>query len=374
MAVFPWRDERNSFLMIPAPPGSRFPRYPISWYLFCTTRELRRGPRSRELLGHRLVAYRTTSGQVAVLDARCSHLGADLGQGRVVGEALQCPFHHWEYGPDGRCLHIPAGGDIPATARQISYPVVERHGFVFFFNAPQPLFPLPCFPDTPAEDLVAASPFSTILDCPWYLVGANHFDLQHFRAAHDRRLVGTPVVTCPTPFARAATGTFRIEGTTLRDRLTRWCAGPEVTLDLTDWCGNLMLTTATFARTRTYGMMINEPLADGRVLVRVIVFGRRSTNPLGRVLLDPLRLRLRRWFLRGFLRSDTALLNGLRYNPHGLIDADRELAAYLDWLAAAAHGKVGPSAASQFLDAGQPPCYNPPSKETAWTSPSSDPT
>src|SRR5262245_51441531 len=156
--------------MPPAPDADRFPAYPVSWYLFGLSRQLRRRPLSRAMLGRRLVAYRTAGGPVVVLDARCSHLGADLGRGRVVGECIQCPFHHWEYGPDGRCTHIPVTDDIPPTARQAVFPAVERHGHVFFWNGSQPLYPLPFFPGTDPADFVPARPFGSVLDCPRYVV------------------------------------------------------------------------------------------------------------------------------------------------------------------------------------------------------------
>src|SRR5439155_18370363 len=73
----------------PAPPAeARFPAYPATWYLFGHRDELRRGPVSKDLLGRRLVAFRTGAGRAAVLDARCAHLGADLGRGRVVGDGI----------------------------------------------------------------------------------------------------------------------------------------------------------------------------------------------------------------------------------------------------------------------------------------------
>src|SRR5215467_11935784 len=150
-------------VMVQAPPADHFPAHPVSWYWLGPSRALRRGPVSRTLLGRRLVAFRTASGRLAVLDAGCAHLGADLGRGCVVGEAIRCPFHHWEYGPDGRCTHIPITNNIPNSARQTSYPVVERHGFLFVFNRPEPLFELPFFAGVNVNDLTPARPFATVL-------------------------------------------------------------------------------------------------------------------------------------------------------------------------------------------------------------------
>lgn len=327
--------------MLRAPDAVDFPAIPVSWYLFGASHEVTHRPVAREILGRRLVAYRTSSGSVAILDARCSHLGADLGEGCVVDDRLQCPFHNWQYATDGQCVHIPAQKHIPSFARQRAYPVQERHGFIYFFNGAEPLFPLPFFEGCDPDAFTPARPFGTTLNCPWYLVGANAFDLQHFRAAHDRRLAETPTVECPAPFARRATGTFTVSGDTLQDRITRLVAGDRVTMSITDWCGNLMFATATFRRTRSHGMVITEPTETG-VLVRVIVFVPKSASWVGRTLKDPLHAWIRRYFIMRFLASDAARLNGARYNPLSLIEADRDLADYFRWLAVVSHGQAAP--------------------------------
>jgi hypothetical protein len=182
------------------------------------------------------------------------------------------------------------------------------------------------------------------LACPWYLVGANFFDLQHFRGAHDRRVVGEPVVDTPAPFARRASARFRIEGDSLQDRLTRRFAGDMVEMSIVDWCGNMMFTTARFSRTCSYGMAVTEPIANGGVDVKLIVFVPQSHGPLGRMVADPVNRWVRRIFIMNFLSSDSWRLNGLCYSPHGLIDDDRHLAEYLHWLAIVSHGTPQPRA------------------------------
>lgn len=349
--------------MLPAPAADRFPRYPASWYLLAASREISAKPCTRALLGRRLVAYRTSAGTIALMNADCSHLGADLGKGCVVNDRLQCPFHHWQYAPDGRCLHIPAQAEIPASAQQTAYPVVERHGLVFFFNGHEPLFPLPFFHGCDPADFSPAAPFGTYLECPWYLVGANAFDLQHFRAAHDRRLAETPTVDCPAPFARRATGTFLVCGDSWQDSITRLFAGNRVTMSITDWCGNLMFATASFRRTTSYGMVITEPTERG-VHVRVIVFVSKSNSWIGRVIKDPFQRWIRRYMIRRFLASDAGRLNGACYNPHGLIAADRDLADYFRWLSVVSHGKPAPMEPSHqaawIVEAGKEPSILPP--------------
>jgi nitrite reductase/ring-hydroxylating ferredoxin subunit len=321
------------------PLATDFPSYPPAWYLFGMAREVGSRPVSKDLLGRRLAAFRTSSGRLAILDARCSHLRADLGNGCVVGDSVQCPYHHWRYGADGRCVHIPAGGEIPAFARQRSYPVIERHGLVFFFNGPEPLYPLPFFAGADPDDYVAAKPFGLTLRCPWWLVGANACDLQHFLGAHDRRLVGPAQAQSIGPYARQASALFAVVGTSWRDQLTRAAAGSEVEMSITDWCGVLMFVTASFRRTCSYGMLTSIPLGRDSVLVRGVVFVKKSRNWLGRRLLDPAHLSLRRYFVKEFLRPDAELaVRGLSYNPRSLLVCDVEMAHYFQWLAGAAAG------------------------------------
>jgi len=81
--------------------------------------------------------------------------------------------------------------------------------------------------------------------------------------------------------------------------------------------------------------------------VRVIVFVPKSRSVLGRGLVDPAHGWVRRAFIRAFLSADARRLDGARYNPRSLIEADRDMANYFTWLAAAATGRLGPPASTE---------------------------
>jgi nitrite reductase/ring-hydroxylating ferredoxin subunit len=284
------------------------------------------------LAGRDFVGYQTEAGAIAVLSGRCSHLGARLANGFVNGDRLVCPLHGWEYGPDGFCKRIPAGDEIPAFARQSSYPVEKRGGHAFFFNRAKSRFPLPFFEGVSADELLAARSFDLLAESPWYFVGANGFDIQHFRMAHDRTLIGEPEVSNPSPFARRIVATFDVSGTSAPDRLTRLFAGPRVIMDITVWCGTLIFVQATFARTTSFGLFNVLPIDGQRTLGRVVVWVKRSKTAIARKLIDPANAAIRRLFIRIFLRSDLPRIAGLRYQPANLIAADRVLADYFAWL------------------------------------------
>lgn len=156
-----------------------------SWYVAARSRELRAGAvKSYELLRRRIVLYRDAQGVAHALDARCPHLGADLGHGRVNGDALQCAFHGWSFGPDGKCR--AAGAAMQTRA----YPVVERWGLIWIFNGPHPLFALPDAP--PDEPVHALRLPPQRINCHPHLVIANGLDATHYEALHRMRFTAPP--------------------------------------------------------------------------------------------------------------------------------------------------------------------------------------
>jgi phenylpropionate dioxygenase-like ring-hydroxylating dioxygenase large terminal subunit len=106
------------------------------WYPICTSEDLNEGkPARAETLGVRLVAFRDSKGVAHVLSDTCVHRGGALSEGKVIDDAVQCPYHGWEYGGDGRCTKIPwvNAKKPPARAKVDSYPVTEKYGVVFAF-------------------------------------------------------------------------------------------------------------------------------------------------------------------------------------------------------------------------------------------------
>ncbi|MFL6258071.1 MAG: Rieske 2Fe-2S domain-containing protein [Thermoanaerobaculia bacterium] len=317
--------------MIQAPPAEVFPEYPASWYLFGESRELKKGPVSRRILGRLLVAFRTGSGRLVVMDGECAHLGADLGFGDVVGETIRCPFHHWQYGCDGACVGVPQGRP-PAFARQRTYPVEERHGYLFFFNGREPLFPLPFFLGEDPAGYGASEVFRYVADCTWYMNSAHAFDSQHFAAVHDRELMAPSVIDCPAPYARRNSYRAKVVGDTGFDRVLRRTAGRTVRTTLTIWGGTFAVITADFERVRSGFLMAMEPLEDGRTLCHGIVLAPRPRGPLS--LMTPLQLRLRRLFTFGYLKEEARRLRSTRYKPGSLGPADQDMIDFFHWVAA----------------------------------------
>ena len=116
--------------------GTQFQGFPRGWFVIAFSDDIGVGEvRSMEYFGQRLVAFRTESGQVRVLDAHCPHLGADLGVGGTVeGESIRCPFHAWRFDGAGTCIDVPYAKKIPPKAKTRSWDVSEKNGVIFVWH------------------------------------------------------------------------------------------------------------------------------------------------------------------------------------------------------------------------------------------------
>jgi phenylpropionate dioxygenase-like ring-hydroxylating dioxygenase large terminal subunit len=280
------RYPRENPFMSHAPRAKDLPLFPASWYWFGPARSLRHDPVSRDLLGYRLTAHRGASGEVVV--------------------------------------------QHPPFAQLCSYPTTERHGHLFLFNGPEPLFPLPFFADSDPADYVVARPLHFHAEGPWYMVNANSFDVQHFRACHNRELLGEAQVDSPHPFARRIRLSFRVVGASVLDRLLRRFIGERVEVTMTNWGASTVVITADFLRARSTLIAYSEPLTEQTCVEHVFVHARRSR--LGAPVEFP-RLFVRRLFTHGFMAEEFDTLAGIRYVPESFLSCDHLMVEFFQWVA-----------------------------------------
>lgn len=101
------------------------------WLVVCTTKELKRQPIARTVLGVPLVIFRDGSSVHAVLD-RCSHRNAPLSAGRIHDGCIQCPYHGWRFNGKGHCVQRPGILDTPPQETAIeSFPTTSCNNFIW---------------------------------------------------------------------------------------------------------------------------------------------------------------------------------------------------------------------------------------------------
>ena len=145
---------------------------------------------SRRLLDRPLVFFRNPDGSVAALDDRCPHRFAPLSAGKLCddGAALQCPYHGLRFDGNGQCVHNPhSKGSIPNAARVASYPVVDRHGLLWWWPGEATLAKPELIPDYSA--VARAHPDGSFRGylptrCHYELLADNILDLTHADYLH----------------------------------------------------------------------------------------------------------------------------------------------------------------------------------------------
>lgn len=109
-------------------------RYARGWHCLGLADSFRDGrPHAIWAFGRKLVVFALQSGELAVLNAHCIHLGGDLSEGRIVGDTIACPFHDWRWAKDGSCASVPYGKRTPVdrtrawTSREVNGHLVIWH-------------------------------------------------------------------------------------------------------------------------------------------------------------------------------------------------------------------------------------------------------
>ncbi|OOL33353.1 2Fe-2S ferredoxin [Rhodococcus rhodochrous] len=171
---------------------------PTGWFQVAWSAEIEPGQVHRmKYFGQELVAWRSTSGELTVMDAYCEHLGAHLGYGgRVEDDRIVCPFHGWEWNGQGRNVCIPYQDRPNPTRRMRTWPVVEKNESVYIWHDLEGRAPYFDVVDVfegfgdgrTADDYYLTYPEGTLshsgLELHPQYVMENSVDLAHFKYVH----------------------------------------------------------------------------------------------------------------------------------------------------------------------------------------------
>lgn len=169
------------------------------WYVVAHGFELEKGkPIARTICDEAVVIYRGEDGSVAMLSDRCPHRKAPLSSGDVHGKVIACGYHGIRFNPDGSCAGIPGGLDIPKNFAVRSFPVVEKHGFIWAWMgekaADESMIPNFYENDDPEW---ASVPGYLNIGCNYQLMVDNLLDLTHVVFVHKTTLAGGGVTDTP---------------------------------------------------------------------------------------------------------------------------------------------------------------------------------
>ncbi|MFT3904811.1 MAG: aromatic ring-hydroxylating dioxygenase subunit alpha [Steroidobacteraceae bacterium] len=106
--------------------------FPLNtWYVAAKSDEVGSQPLGRMICNQSVVLFRSAQG-IAALEDFCPHRGAPLSLGSVQNGRLVCGYHGLQMGADGRTLAMPCQR-VDKFPLIRSYPVIERHGFIWIW-------------------------------------------------------------------------------------------------------------------------------------------------------------------------------------------------------------------------------------------------
>ena len=186
---------------------------PFGWFAVALSNELAKCEiRTTDCFATQFVMWRGEDGTVRALDPYCPHLGAHLGvNSAVIGNDLQCPFHHWSFNGEGQVTDIPYSKVIPPRLKrqcQNTWPVEESEGVIYVWYHPgraAPKWEVAKMPACPDGEWVLFDTFEWIINTHVQEITENGQDHAHFNAVHG--VQGPP------------TGDFNMDGWVRRNKV-----------------------------------------------------------------------------------------------------------------------------------------------------------
>ena len=167
-----------------------------SWYVAAADHEIGRHPFGRIILGEPIVFYRLADGSAVALEDRCAHRHLPLSMGKLVGDTLQCHYHGLRYDKSGVCVRVPGQETIPRSARVKSYPLAERHRWLWIWMGDPALADPSNIPDyhwLDHPDWGAKSQYLHVKG-NWQLIVDNLLDLTHLAFVHETTIGNSALV------------------------------------------------------------------------------------------------------------------------------------------------------------------------------------
>ena len=175
-----------------------------AWYVAARSHELDDGLLGRTILNQPIVFFRAADGAIAALEDRCCHRNAPLSVGRLKDGLVECGYHGLTFDRSGACVAVPGQSTIPPGARVRSYPVVDRHRWIWIWmgdpaRADATLIPNMFWHDDPAW-VPIADYFH--VDCHYQALIDIQLDQTHSKYVHPTSLGSDAKISTPPKVTR----------------------------------------------------------------------------------------------------------------------------------------------------------------------------
>lgn len=174
--------------------------FPLNaWYAAAYDVEIKRELLPRTICNKPMVLYRKEAGTATAMADMCWHRLLPLSKGELHGDNVICGYHGLEFDSGGRCVYMPSQSTINPSAVVATYPVVEKHRFVWVWPGDPALADPTLVPDLHWNDDPDWAADGKMIEakCDYRLVIDNLMDLTHETYVHGSSIGNRAVAEAP---------------------------------------------------------------------------------------------------------------------------------------------------------------------------------
>ena len=182
------------------PPTPAAPTFPLNaWYAAAWDAEVKRELLARTICNKKMVLYRTEEGEPVALQDACWHRLVPLSMGRLTGNEVQCAYHGLKFNASGRCTFMPSQETINPSANVRSFPIVEKHRFIWVWPGDPALADPALVPDLHWNHDPKWAGDGRVIHaaCDYRLIVDNLMDLTHETYIHAGSIGNEAVAEAP---------------------------------------------------------------------------------------------------------------------------------------------------------------------------------
>ena len=168
------------------------------------------------LMGERLLAFRSTDGNIGLVQEACPHRRASLYFGRNEERGIRCVYHGWKFDIEGNCVdQMNEPKQFSDRVKITAYPTLEMGGCVWAYMGPTDKKPAP-----PAFELTQVPETHRYMtkvwqECNWLQAMEGGIDTSHAPILHRKLTDDTdePGISPSSPFLQGAAPDLEVETT-----------------------------------------------------------------------------------------------------------------------------------------------------------------
>ena len=314
------------------------------WYFVCKSSDLKKVKiKSFNICGQEIILYRGEDSKVKALDAYCPHMGTHFGVGKVVGNNIQCFFHHWKFSGSGDCVDIPCETKskdiVQKKAKVQSYAVTEAFGAIWIYPHHSPEYKLSRFAEFESDDVIYEFGEPYVRNCHHHVTMINGIDPQHLKTVHRIDIeMNVQIAEEGQMIDIILTG--KIGDKNSRERFFRKMLGESYSYAMRyDSANNGFLTLLRNVNLFGKGpklpslhmIFAYRPLEVGKTLVQPIYLNKKRKGFRGKLINKVLLFMTKRAFysLQG---EDGKVYENMRFFPGNLLEIDKPIGTFIQYV------------------------------------------